>query len=312
MKLVETFLRRADRTQQRHAWLAFPYAVLKKFGDDGAGNLAALIAYFAFFSIFPLLLLLVTIVGFVLGARNGVASAVLASFPIVGPSVRDHSLRGSGVALAIGIVAALWAGLGVIRAMQTAMNRIWDVPPRQQPGFLQGLRRSVAMVFVFGATTLTTGALSALAAADSTGALTRLGVIVAQLAVNLFLYVLAFRVLTERDVSPVDVLPGAVVGAVLWTILQSLGGYYVNHQIRGASQTYGTFAVVIGLLSWLYLGAQFSLFAAEINVVRSERLWPRSVAPPPAGTTDRQSVPVPSPDSRERGSRRSGLFRRKA
>ena len=312
MKLIETFLQRADRVQQRHTWLAFPYAVLKKFGDDGAGNLAALIAYFAFFSIFPLLLLLVTVVGFVLGAHSGVASAVLTSFPIVGPSLRDHSLRGSGVALVIGIVTALWAGLGVIRTMQTAMNRIWDVPVKKQPGFLSGLFRSLVMAFVFGATTLTAGALSAVAAADSTVALARVGVVIATLGVNLFLYVLAFRVLTERDVSLGDVLPGAVVGAVLWTILQALGGYYVNHQIRGASQTYGTFAVVIGLLSWLYLAAQLSVFAAEINVVRLERLWPRSAAPPAMDTTDRQSAPVPSPDSRERGSRRSERFRRSA
>jgi len=292
--------------------LAFPYAVLKKFGDDGAGNLAALIAYFAFFSIFPLLLLLVTIVGFVLGARSTVALGVLASFPIVGPAVRDHSLRGSGIALAIGIIAALWAGLGVIRAMQNAMNRIWDVPKREQPGFIQGLLRSVVMVVVFGGAILTTGTLSGLVAAGSTGALTRLGVIVATLAVNLFLYVLAFRVLAERDLSWGDVLPGALVGAALWTILQALGGYYVNHQIRGASQTYGTFAVVIGLLSWLYLGAQFSLFAAEINVVRSERLWPRSVAPPPADAAGPADAPAASPGSRERGSRGSERFRQSA
>jgi uncharacterized BrkB/YihY/UPF0761 family membrane protein len=50
-----------------------------------------------------------------------------------------------------------------------------------------------------------------------------------------------------------------------------------------ASATYGTFALVIGLLSWLYLASTVTLLAAELNVVRSRRLWPRSLAPPPLG-----------------------------
>jgi membrane protein len=61
-------------------------------------------------------------------------------------------------------------------------------------------------------------------------------------------------------------------------VLQSLGGLYVEHAIRRASETYGVFALVIGMLSWLWLAAQLLLVAAEVNVVRAERLWPRSLA----------------------------------
>ena len=55
-----------DEYQQRHAWLGFPVAVWKKFGDDQAGNLALLVAWFAFVSIFPLMLVLVTVLDIVL------------------------------------------------------------------------------------------------------------------------------------------------------------------------------------------------------------------------------------------------------
>jgi membrane protein len=60
MGIFDRCLRAADRFQQRHRVLAFPVAVLVKFYDDRAGNLASLISYYAFLAIFPLLLVLVT------------------------------------------------------------------------------------------------------------------------------------------------------------------------------------------------------------------------------------------------------------
>lgn len=73
-------------------------------------------------------------------------------------------------------------------------------------------------------------------------------------------------------------MAGAVVAGIGWQALQAAGSYYVTRQLQGASQTYGMFAVVIGLLSWLYLLAQLTLVAAEVNVVQATRLWPRSLA----------------------------------
>ena len=59
-------------------------------------------------------------------------------------------------------------------------------------------------------------------------------------------------------------------------MLSALGGYIVDHQLRNASSTYGVFAIVIGLLSWIYIAVTVTLLAAEINVVHARRLWPRS------------------------------------
>jgi uncharacterized BrkB/YihY/UPF0761 family membrane protein len=114
--------------------------------------------------------------------------------------------------------------------------------------------------------------------------------IAASLVLYFVLFALAFTILTTEDLSWRDVWPGAAVAAVAWTVLQAIGGYIVSHQLRGASQTYGTFATVIGLMAWLYLAAQMTFYAAEINVVRRRRLWPRSVVQPPLTDADRRAL----------------------
>ena len=110
------------------------------------------------------------------------------------------------------------------------------------------------------------------------------------LAANLLLFFCAFRLLTTSEVPTRDLLPGVVVAAVLWQILQHIGGYYVEHVVRHAKETSGLFAFVLGLLSWLYLGSQVTLFAMEINVVRAQRLWPRSFFSQPLLDADRRAL----------------------
>jgi uncharacterized BrkB/YihY/UPF0761 family membrane protein len=82
---------------------------------------------------------------------------------------------------------------------------------------------------------------------------------------------------------------GAGLATVFWVILQAVGGIYVRHVLAHASPTYGFFAIVIGLLSWMYVGAQLTLLAAEINVVRRYHLWPRSITQPPLTDGDRRT-----------------------
>jgi uncharacterized BrkB/YihY/UPF0761 family membrane protein len=101
------------------------------------------------------------------------------------------------------------------------------------------------------------------------------------LLLNIGIAVVAYKVLTVADITWPDVLPGALVAGVALTLLQTFGGLLVRHTLKNASATYGTFAVVIGLLSFIYLGAQIFLYAAEINVVKKKHLWPRSLVDDP-------------------------------
>ena len=138
-------LRGLDRGQQRHRRVSFLAAVAKKFSDDQAGQLAALIAYYGFVSLFPLLLALVTVLGFVLQGdpdlQQKILNGTLGQFPILSDQLKLHSLSGSGLALAIGIIGALLAGLGITSATQNAFNRIWDVPFKHRPDFLHARLR---------------------------------------------------------------------------------------------------------------------------------------------------------------------------
>jgi YihY family inner membrane protein len=277
-------LKHLDATQRRHSWLAFPVAVVKKFGDDQAGRLAALVAYYGFFSLFPLLLVMVTVLGYVLSGNDDLQQRVLDSaltqFPVIGDQINENvdSLNGNLVALLIGVIGALWAGLAALQAMQTAMNEVWDVPIKERPNFLTSRLRALLMLVVLGGGVIgivVLGAAGTFSQSLGAAAIVLSAVLAFVLATGVFL--LAFRVLPTHVVPWRSLLPGALVAATGFLALQLIGGYYVSHAVKGASQSYGVFAVVIGLLSWMHLQAQIALFAAEVNVVSERRLWPRSL-----------------------------------
>jgi YihY family inner membrane protein len=277
MNKIQDVLRRIDEIQQQNRVLGFIYAVVKKFGDDQAGNLAALIAYYAFFSLFPLLLAMVTILGFVLssnpGLRQNVVNTVASKIPLLDPS-QINSLHGSGIGLVVALVFTLLAGIGVIMAFENAMDEIWGVPKRKRPNFLVSRLRALIMLGILGVAALAATVVSSL---SGLGGIFVLVGLVGSVALNTAILAVAFKVLTSADVSWEDVIPGAIVGGIALTILQTAGSLFVQRTLKNANRTYGQFATVIALLSWLYLGAQITIYAAEINVVKARRLWPRSI-----------------------------------
>jgi YihY family inner membrane protein len=287
-------LGRLDMVQQGNRGLSFGVGVVKKIGDDRAGRLAALIAYYGFFSVFPALLALVTILGFVLennpDLRTDIADSALAQFPVVGDSIASSvasPLTGSPLALVIGLAGALWAGMGMVQACQDAMNEVWAVERVRYPSFVGKRLRSLLMLSLIGALLLVSTGLTQVIHIVAPGAWTTALLFVASILLNALVFTVAYRVLTVADVSWGMAFPGAVFAGAAYTLLQYLGGLYVNHTLEGASETYGTFATVIGLLSWIFLMAQVLMIGAEINTVRARRLWPRSLFGDPATRGDR-------------------------
>jgi membrane protein len=283
-----------DRRQQQTRGVRFVAAVYKKFSDDQAGQLAALIAYYAFVSIFPLLLVFVTILGFVLQGhpsdQEKIVHGTLGQFPVLSDSLKLHSLKGSGVALAVGIVGTLLAGMGVTSAAQNAFNGIWHVPFKDRPNFIFSRLRSLGVLAILGTLTIVSTAAAGFVGASSHGAVAVVAGVLVAFVVNVALFMTAFSLLTAVEASWRDYLPGVIVAAILWQLLQHLGGYYVDHTLKHTQPLYGTFAVVLGLLAWLYLGAQLVIFAAEINVVRTRKLWPRSFFSEPLLDADRRAL----------------------
>jgi YihY family inner membrane protein len=281
---MRRLLERADGWQRRHAVGGFPVAVFKKFSEDRASNLAALVAYYAFFSLFPLLLAFVSILGFVLDGnpdlRQDVVDSALARIPVIGPQLTGQlkPLTGSGMALAVGLIGALWAGLGVTVALGRAFADIWDVPRVEQPNGLKARAQGFVVLVILGVTLIASTVVAGLAIGGGIGPGAQRGAaVLAALASNGVIFLTVFAILTPERQGIRELLPGVALGAVGAFALQSLGSFYVDRAIKDASAVYGTFALVIGLLSWFLLIAYVLLIAAEVNVVLHWRLWPRSL-----------------------------------
>lgn len=294
MKQLQEAVRRIDQFQQSRRPAAFVFGTVKKFGDDQAGNLAALVAYFGFFSLFPLLMVAVTVLGMVTSnnaaLRATVLNSALRNFPVIGTQLGQNvkALNGGGLPLVLALILTLWSGLGVIKVFENAMDTVWNVPLKDRANFVGSTARAMIMLVILGVLMLASSLAAGIGAGTHGGWLVLVGTLLA-LGLNIVLFLFAFRILTSADVSWSTVAPGAVIGAIAWTSLEAAGGYYVGHQLRGASEVYGTFGIVIGLLAWIYLGAQITLFAAEINVVRHNHLWPRSLSQPPLTQADRRA-----------------------
>jgi membrane protein len=280
-----------DRFQRRHRWAGFPLAVVYKFADDQGSYLAALITYYGFLSLFPLLLLLVTLLAFALHGdphlQAKLLDSALAQFPVFSSQLREnvHARSGSGLALAVGIAGTLYGCLGAAQATQNALNRVWAVPRNVRPNPIKSRLRSLLLVVVLGIAVIVTTGLSGLTTgagafgASVAGGLRVAAVLLAALT-NTALFMLAFRVLTAREIPTRELRLGAVVAGIGWQIVQLTGTYFVSHALKGARETYGVFALVLGLIAWIYLLALVTVMAAEINVVAQRRLWPRALLTP--------------------------------
>jgi YihY family inner membrane protein len=292
---VKKILQRLDRLQKRKRWLAVIVATLKKFSEEHSSNLAAMIAFWAFFSIVPLLLVLVTILGWVLpeSSKASVLGHVADLFPLL-DAKSVTALSGTAWALIVGVLTALWSGLGVVRTLQYALESVWDLPARDQPGFLARLGRSLGVLATVGvgllAATLLSGFVTSTANGVNLGTAGRVGGYLVTAVLDVGLVVATFRILTVGDISMRDLLPGALLAGVAFLVLQAASAVIISSHLRNAQSTYGHFATVITILWWFYLQSLITLIAAQLNVVLRDRLYPRSIVDAPATDADRRAL----------------------
>ncbi|MFI5783096.1 YihY/virulence factor BrkB family protein [Nocardia sp. NPDC051570] len=282
---MSEFLARVDRWQQRHRSVGFPLAVIYKFVDDQGGYLAALLTYYAFVSLFPLLLILSTVLSVVLKTHPHLQQRILDSavsqFPVIGDQLgHPERLSGGTVGLIIGIAGAVYGGLAVSVAVQNAMNIAWSVPRNQRPDPFAARARGLMGLITLGPTMLALTVLSRFAAALHIGFGFAWLLILVSVVLNAGLFAIAFKMATVRPLSLRQVAPGAITAAIVWQLLQRFGSLYVIRVVRHASNTNGVFAVVLGLLGFLYLAAFSVVLCVQINVVRIDKLHPRALMTP--------------------------------
>ncbi|WP_375002712.1 YihY/virulence factor BrkB family protein [Aeromicrobium sp. CTD01-1L150] len=279
-----------DRFQRRHRVIGFPIAVVYKYFDDQGPYLAAVIAYYGFIAIFPVLLISTSVLGFFLdgdpGLRDRLLDSALGQFPIVGDQLgRPEGLTGSTGAIIIGSIAALYGAMGLGQASQNAANIAWAVPRNSRANpFLMRLR-SLLFLAIAGLGILVLAiATSVLANIDVPGRfeapLLQWGVRAVVFGLTVVIFVGLFRLVSAGRAGTRSVLPGAVVAALGWQALQVGGSAYVTTIIGRASQMNQTFALVLGLVAFLFLAATMAVLSLEVNVVLRRRLYPRALLTP--------------------------------
>ncbi len=289
---IARMVRWIDRWQQGSGPAGFVFGVIKKFGDDRGGQLAALIAFSAFLAFFPLMLVVVTATAFLAqrypGMADRIRTSAVAQFPVVGAELtsNERALPGSGLGLGIGLIGLLWGGFGVTQALQYAFHEVWHVPHKQRPSFVARMLRGLGVFGLIAAGVLATTTLGLV------GSLVRNSVVAGTLgvigatALSAGLFMVVFWLLSPKTLRLRELLPGAIVSAVGWQVLQLVGLRLVSHQLRRSSQLYGAIGAALGLVWFLVLGTQILLYSLEVTVVRSQRLWPRSMVQPPLTASD--------------------------
>lgn len=281
-----TLIERLDRFQRSHKRAGRPIAVIYKFADDQGNYLAALIAFYGFLSLFPLLLLASTILNFVLHGhpklQQELFDSALGQLPIVGRQLADpNGVSGNGVVLVFGILGTLYGGLGVAQAIQNAMNTIWRVPRNQRPNPFASRLRSLLVLGVLALSVIGTTILATLGSIfDGFGVWTKIGLGIGTFVVNAVVFTAVFTLCTARPLTWRQTVPGAAGAGLVWQLLQYVGALYVGHVVKGADEINGVFALVLGLITWIYLEALVVVLAVEYNTVASLKLYPRALLTP--------------------------------
>ncbi len=287
---------RVDRFQRRHPVLGMPLSVFYKFFDDQGNMLAAMITYYAFVAIFPLLLLASSILGFILQGRpdfqDEVLTSALARFPIIGDQLgRPEGLQGSLVAVVVGSTAAIYGALGLGQAIQNVMNTAWGVPRNSRPNpFLMRLK---SLVLLLGAGLGVLG-LSVFSALGSTtevfgprvNGLIRLLIALATVVAVAFVLTMLYRLAAARQHSVRRAVPGAIVTAIGWQLLQFGGAAYARQVLVETDSLNQTFGLVLGLIGLIFVAAIVAVLGIEVNVVLARRLWPRALLTPFTDSVD--------------------------
>jgi membrane protein len=272
----------ADALQRRHGVLGFPYAVIKKYGDDDGGREAALITYYGFLSIFPLLLLGVAILSRVLVANPDLRQELVSA--IVPPALQTTvenaltTLPSSTVPLIAGLIGLLFAGTGIAFSAYQTLNNVAAVPYRLRPGFFSRYIRVFVMLvtLMFGA--LAVGALTVAATAlpGSPGAERTVATLGSALIIFAVL-LLGAKLLLARTTTFRALWPAAASGAAAVTLLLSVGPPLLTRFVSNFGAVYGSFATVAGIFAVFYLISQALVYSAEIAAVRHAGLWPRAL-----------------------------------
>ncbi len=275
-------LGKLDDFIQRHKFLSLPYSVQKKYSDDQAGYQAALVTYYGFLSLFPLLIVAMSLTQLSLlhsaHLKAKIITALNKNFPIVGSQLQNsvHSNHKAGIALIISVLITIYGARGVAQAFQSVMNHIWQVPMYKRGGLINNLK-SIILVIFLGVGFIVSGVLSSYFTAPHSNIWLRIAAFIVSLLLLTLILMVVFKLSLSIRRKLREFFSGALTAAIGFQIVQAVGGFLITHELKKLSSLYGTFAVILATLFWIYLLARIILYATEIDTVLDLKLWPRSL-----------------------------------
>lgn len=296
---------------------SLPGRVAVKFLDDQAPNWAALIAWNALFAIFPIVLFAASLLGFALRIFGESANAQVYDIifrAIPGDAKQQNELiqavggvkSASGLFFIIGLIGLLWGGSALFGAMEQAFAVIYHTKPRD---FLRQKLLSFAMVLLFtvlvGIAVVGSTAVAALKKLPEipgvpkviyTGFGDILPMIVGVVA-GFLLFTAIYYVIPNRQQNLRKVLPGALVGGILFELITLLFPLYINLN-RGINQYGATFALIFVLMTFFFFMGLITMLGVEVNSV----LYPREVEKPARG----EGAPKTAREAMQRGAPQLG------
>ncbi|MGH7142132.1 MAG: YihY/virulence factor BrkB family protein [Candidatus Saccharimonadales bacterium] len=274
-----------DLYQRHHKRIGFLYAVIKKYQEDEAGRRSALFTYYGFLALFPFLLVLTSLLRLLLNGNSQISrhimNGAITYFPIIGENLQlnIHSNK-TGLVLVIALLLSLFGARGVADVLRNSLEHIWQVPHKERSNFPGSIFRSLGIIVVGGLGLILAPVLAGYTLVFSDSIFFRFLSILISLIVLFWVLVFVIKMSLSVHRSLREVWVGAAVAAICLAILQSLGGYIVARELRNLNDLYGTFAIILGMLYWIYLQAQVIFYVFELDSVRILRLWPRSMHKP--------------------------------
>lgn len=274
MKLVDKAGALIERIK-RLPFMKQAVAVQERYGDDNAGLFADAITYQAFFSIFPMFLVASSVLGFILddpSVQSRVIGEITDVIPGLGGTLASAisaivaSRRATGI---LGFIGLVWRGTSLVRTAGIALTAINHREKESNPAMrILWALRSAATLGLFGVSALI---VASIGTSFPQGSIGRIALLLLSGALDLALFLLAYRVLTPgKGPNFRHLWPGAVVATVGWTLLKVIGASVAKRALTNATAVYGSLALSIGLLVVFSLMARIFMYGAITNVLHAE------------------------------------------
>ncbi len=259
--------------RDRHRVLDVLVEMLDGWRRHLSGRNVTLIAFFGFLSLFPLALAATTVLGLVLEGNEDlqrrVTEGAFENIPLIGSDLTANPDPGGSLfVLVIGLLAALWSSTKAFVAIHAAQDDTWEIPVDDRAAMPVVRFRALVGIAILGTAQLGAVALSSIVSNASLPAFGDAAIVAATAALNIGSTLLIMRLLVSAPPRWADIWLGAVIAGLIVTALHQFSTALARYFTENAESTYGDFAIVLGLVTWLSLMAIASLMCVELNAAR--------------------------------------------